>query len=251
MAGKPCTIVDMQAYVDGLGLLTTASANADFAKFLDDQRFITAAGLRQLGYAPADEVRATIVDIVQREKLQNAELRTDMQTLLDQTRDLSSEFDARAATATAEVMASQSKLMEAFNARDKQLQEHIDTARRNNLASLELLKVQLGTFTEQKQGEFLSHCEGKLQAMYDKVIADAQAHFGDSRPSADGGETACGKGAPRERVLFDARDYKIPELASDPSLAVSRNGNTTSSSSSRPLVLRGRACRASCARPAT
>ena len=64
-----------------------------------------------------------------------------MQTLFDQTRDLSSEFDSRVATATAEVVASQSKLMEAFNARVKQLQEHIDTAQRNNLASLELLKV--------------------------------------------------------------------------------------------------------------
>ena len=31
--------------------------------------------------------------------------------------------------------------MEAFDARDNQLQEHIDSAQRNNLASLELLKV--------------------------------------------------------------------------------------------------------------
>ena len=73
-----------------------------------------------------------------------------MQTLFDQTRDLSSEFDARAALATSEVVASKSKLMDAFNARDKQLQEHIDTAQRNNFASLELLTGQLGTFTEQK-----------------------------------------------------------------------------------------------------
>ena len=56
--------------------------------------------------------------------------------------------------------------------------------------------------------------------MYDKVIADARVHFGESRSSADGGEASFGKGSPRERVLFDARDYKIPELVSDPSLAV-------------------------------
>ena len=128
MAGQPCTIGDMQAYVDGLGLLTTASANADFAALMRDQRFITAVGVRELGYAPADEVRATIVEVVQRENMQNAELRNDMQTLFNQTCDLSSEFDARAATATADVVASQAKLMEAFIARDKQLQEHIDSA---------------------------------------------------------------------------------------------------------------------------
>ena len=122
-----------------------------------------------------------------------------MQTLFNQTRDLSSEFDARGATATA-------KLMDAFTARDKQLQEHIDYAQRNNLASVELVTGQLGTFTVQKQDKLLSHCEGKLQAMYDKVIADARSHFGELRPSADGGEAAFGKGAPRERVVSDARD---------------------------------------------
>ena len=203
-----------------MGLLTVDRADVAFTKFFQDQRFITAADLRQLGYAPADEVRQLATYFVQSETAQFTELRAVMQTLFDQTRDLSSEFDARVATATAEVLASQPKLMDAFNAGDKQLQEHIDTAQRNSLASLELLKRQFGTFTEQKQGELLSHCEGRLPAMYDKVIADTRAHFGDSRPSADGADPAFGKGAPRERMLFDARDYKIPELVSDPSLAV-------------------------------
>ena len=173
MAAQPITQGDMQAYIDGLGLLTVVRADAAFTKFLQDHRFITAADLRQLGYAPADEVRQLATDLVQNETAQFTELRAVMQTLFDQTRDLTSAFDAHAATATAEVVASQSKLMEAFNARNKQLQEHIDTAQRNNLASLELLKGQFGTFTEQKQGELLSHCEGRLKAMYDKVIADA------------------------------------------------------------------------------
>ena len=62
--------------------------------------------------------------------------------------------------------------------------------------------------------------EGRLQAMYDKVIADARAHFGESRSSTEGGDASFGKGVPRGRVLFDARDYKIPELVADPSLAV-------------------------------
>ena len=111
-------------------------------------------------------------------------------------------------------------MIESFEARDKQLQEHIDSAQRSNLASLEMLKVQPGTFTELKQAELPSHCEGKLQAMYDRVISDARTHFAESRSSGDGAEPTFGKGAPRERMLFDARDYKIPQLASHPSLAV-------------------------------
>ena len=135
-----------------------------------------------MGYEPVAEVRQVVIELVQSETLQFTELRTAIQTLFDQSRDLSSEVDARAATASSEFVASQSKLMEAFTARDQQLKEHIDTGQRNNLASLELLKGQLGTFTEQKQGELLSHCERRLRAIYDKVIADARAHFADSRP---------------------------------------------------------------------
>ena len=160
MAGQPWTMGDMQAYLDGFGLLTTANANAEFAKFLEDPRFITAADLRQLGYAPAEEVRATILKVIQRENLQNAELRNDMQTWCNQACDLSSGFDARAATATANVVAGQAKLIESFEARDKQLQEHIDAAQTNNFASLEMLKGQVATFTEHKQSELLVLCEG-------------------------------------------------------------------------------------------
>ena len=58
-------------------------------------------------------------------------------------------------------------MSEAFTALDQQLKEHIDTAQRNNLASLELLTGQLTTFTEQKQGELVTHCESRLRALYD------------------------------------------------------------------------------------
>ena len=59
MAAMPVTQGDMQAYIDGLDLLTTASGNASFGALLQDQRFITAADLRQLGYAPLEDVRAS------------------------------------------------------------------------------------------------------------------------------------------------------------------------------------------------
>ena len=78
-------------------------------------------------------------------------------------------------------------MIDAFTARDQQLKEHVNRARRNNFASLELLKGQFSIFTEQKQSEVLVFCEGRLQqsaqVLYDRVLADARASFGDSRSS--------------------------------------------------------------------
>ena len=206
MAGKPCTVGDMQASVDGLNFLTIERANAHMDAHLAEQRYITSAELRQLGYAPASEVRADLLAIVQRENQLVAELKNETQLLFNQTRDLQSGFEQSAASATANVESSQAQLMASFEQRNTQLQEHIDTAQRNNLASLDLLKVQLGEFSATKQIQIMAHCEGRLQALYDKVISDARAHFGESRSSAEGGEASFGNGASRERVLFDARD---------------------------------------------
>ena len=196
----PVTQGDMQAYIDGLGLLTIERAEASFGAYLQDQRFITAADLRQLGYAPVVEVRQVVASLVQSEAQQFAELRAGIQTLFDQARDLSSGFDARAASATSEVAERQAKMIEAFTACNQQLKEHIDLAQRNNIASLELLKGQLSIFTEQKQSELLVLCDGRLresaQVLYDRVLADARAGFGESRSSGDGSEQSFGKGPP-------------------------------------------------------
>ena len=98
-----------------------------------------------------------------------AELRSSMQALFDQTAEMSSSFDSRVAAATAEVVESQAKMIVAFSARDRQLQEHIDTAQRNNILSLELHKGLLSVFTEQKQSELLATVEGRLQATCQKL----------------------------------------------------------------------------------
>ena len=75
MAGQPCKVGDMQAYVDGLNLLTIERANAHMDAHLAEQRYITSAELRQLGSAPAEEVRASLAEISQRENQRAAELR--------------------------------------------------------------------------------------------------------------------------------------------------------------------------------
>ena len=86
-----------------------------------------------------------------------------------------------------------------------------------------MLKGQLATLTEQKHSELLVLCESRLQAsvhvLYDRVLTDARASFG-ACSSRHGAEQAFGNGAPREGIPFDTSDYKILELASDPSLAV-------------------------------
>ena len=83
MAAMPVTQGDMQAYIDGLGLLTSSTANASFGAFLQDQPFITAADLRQFGYAPLEDVRQVVIELVQNETQQFANLRAGMQTLRD------------------------------------------------------------------------------------------------------------------------------------------------------------------------
>ena len=85
MAAQPITQGDLQAYIDGLGLLTTANANAHMGAFLREQRLITAAEMCQLGYATNDDVRRLVTEQMQT----FAELRSSMQALFDQTAEIS------------------------------------------------------------------------------------------------------------------------------------------------------------------
>ena len=66
-AGQPLTQGQMEAYIGGLGLLITDNANAHMNAFLAEQRFITAADVRQLGYATNNDVRQTVIELVQAE----------------------------------------------------------------------------------------------------------------------------------------------------------------------------------------
>ena len=62
---------------------------------------------------------------------------------------------------------------------------------------------------------------GQLQQsareLYEQAVADARSHLGSS--SQDRGKET-GKGGARERQVFDPRDYKLPDLTSEPSMAV-------------------------------
>ena len=106
-AAQPCTIGDMQlyvdgqtremrtyidnqnqslrGYVDGRDFLTVERANSYIEQHLRDQRYVTMAEMRGAGFAPTKEVKEDLIEIVKRENLLVAELKEQMQKLFDQT----------------------------------------------------------------------------------------------------------------------------------------------------------------------
>ena len=247
---------DMRAYIDGLDFLTVARANEHMAAHMRDQRYITAAELRSLGYAPTSDVKDDLLAIVKHESELVASLKLEMQQLFDQTRSLQTGFEQQAKDAITNIESIQTQMMTTFEQRSEQLQDHVNASNVANIASLDLFKSQLGDYTNTKQSELLKHCEGRLHQLYDTVIKDAETKLEQriGQIQATGGlgsDVSFGKGAPRERALFDPRDYKIPNWSPTRAWPCSRNGSMMSSFSLRPLALLGRAFRASCASPAT
>ena len=119
---------------------------------LRDQRYITSAELRGLGYAPTADVKEDLIAVVQRENQLVADLRDQMQQLFDRTRDMQTGFDQQAAAATASIEAVQAQMTASFEQRSTQLQEHIDTTQRNNMASLDLVKKDLNEYSNLSSG---------------------------------------------------------------------------------------------------
>ena len=169
MAMQPCTvgemqayvdgqIRDMRAYVDGRAFLTVERANTHVEQHLRDQRYITSAELRGLGYAPTAAVKEDFIAVVQRENQLVADLKSEMQQLFDRTRDMQTGFEQQAAAATASIDAIQAQMTASFEQRSTQLQDHVDSTQRSNIASLDLLNDQLNNYTNGKQAELLSHC---------------------------------------------------------------------------------------------
>ena len=197
MAAQPCTVGDMQlyvdgqtremrtyidnqnqslrGYVDGRDFLTVERANSYIEQHLRDQRYVTMAEMRGAGcFAPTKEVKEDLIAVVQRENQLVAELKESMQKLFDQTQVLQTGFEEQAKVATASIEAIQAQMVASFEQRSTQLQEHVDATQIANIASLDLLRVQLGDYTNDKQAELRRHCEGRLHQLYGQV---ANARF--------------------------------------------------------------------------
>ena len=121
MAAQSCTVGDMQAYIDSVlverDYLTVARANAHIARanahmeqHMREQRYITSAELRGLGYAPTADVKEDFIAVVQRENQLVADLKRETQQLFDRTRDMQAGFEQQAANATASIESIQAQM---------------------------------------------------------------------------------------------------------------------------------------------
>ena len=150
MAAQPCTVGDMQAYIDAIlverDYLTVARANAHMEQHMREQRYITSVELRGLGYAPTADVKEDLIAVVQRENQLVADLKSETQQLFDRTRDMQVGFEQQAANATAGIESIQAQMTASFEQRSTQLQEHVDSTQRSNIASPDLVKVQLNDY---------------------------------------------------------------------------------------------------------
>ena len=115
---------EMRAYIDSLDYLTVARANAHMDQHMRDQRYITSAELRGLGYAPTADVKDDLIAVVKRENDIVADLKREMQHLFDRTRDVQTSFQAQATAASASIEAVQAQLTASFEHRNTQLQAH-------------------------------------------------------------------------------------------------------------------------------
>ena len=121
--------------------------------FHSEQRFVTATIISQPGSATGDDVRQTVIRLFQDEQQQFATLRHGMQELLDSTNAMAAGFTERATAASTESANRTSSTAAELASRDAQLMEHINTDQGNSNAALELLTIQLTTFTAGKQAE--------------------------------------------------------------------------------------------------
>ena len=212
---------------------------------LSDFRFITAETIEQhlseTSYVTGAAMRQFVMGELKTEhEALEKRLVDSVRELHDQTARTQGEFDTRVSAActtfdqrSAELDTRlnganetfdqrQAELTAGFENRDVQLRQHVDETARRNQESLNTLQAALSSHLEEKQKEVdqkmehaMSILASESRRFYDEALQRAvgQQHFGGEGQGKGGG------GGPRERALFDARDYKIADLPNEPSLA--------------------------------
>ena len=155
-----------------------------------------------------------IVQVVSEENAKFTELREGMQRLLDSTQAMSATFSEQVAAATLNIGQKHDLTLEALQARDAQLRAFVDETQVGNQATFEMLSAQLASVGNDKQVEveqkitamvagLRDQLAASAETLYNEAMVNARAHFGAG--SSEGGKDG-GKGAARERALFDPRD---------------------------------------------
>ena len=150
-------------------------------------------------------------------------LQQSVQDLYDRTAAVHAGFESRVKDANSSFESRQAELATAFENRDAQLRQHLDTAQRANNESLEMLQRGISEHVTAKQLEVdqlmvaaMANLDSEARRLYQQAVFEARRDTG----AQSGGDEHPGKGAggPRERSLYDPRDYEIADLHAEPSL---------------------------------
>jgi hypothetical protein len=198
-------------------------------RHLQEMRYITNADMRSFVSnelkTEHDALEARLTSSVQAAK-------DGVQAVHDKVVQDQASFEARVSAANDTFDASnattqqrQAELAAGFAQSEATLREHLDASQRASNEGLESMQRTLGDLLvanrlEIDQKMALVHQELQTAAcgLYSEALQAAQsAQTGGGGGGGDHGGK--GSGGPRERSLYDLRDYKLADLASDPTLA--------------------------------
>jgi hypothetical protein len=216
---------------------------------LREHRFITGETIEQhlgeAGYITSAAMRQWVQGALREEhEALEARLLTQVRELQASTTATQADFDSRVTRANEVFDARQAELTQAFEQRDAQLREHLDKTQRSNLESLSMVQGTLSEHLqrgqaelEQKVAQAVEVLASESRRLYQEALQQAARDGGGPRESGDFGKGGSG---PRERSLYDPRDYKLADLKKRQASQPSRSGDTTWSSSLRRLGRPGR-----------
>ena len=147
-------------------------------------------------------------------------LTQSVQDLHDRTVAVHAGFEACVGVANSTFEERQAEFATAFESRDTQLREHLGRTQRANNDSLEMLQRGISEHVTAKQLEVdqlmaaaITNLNSEARRLYQGALHEARQ----AGPQSGGGEHhGKGAGGPRERSLYDPRDYKLADLHTEP-----------------------------------
>jgi len=223
--GFPVTQQQLEDHLENHGFIT----NATMEDHLRAADYVTTANMRQW---VETALKADLAEREARLTKSVQEVKDGIQTVHDKVVQDQADFEARVSTANDTFEAAnttfqqrQAELAAGFAQSDATLREHLNSSQRASNDGLEAMQRTLGELlaankleVDQKMALVHSELQTAARSLYSEVLQAAQS----SQTGSGGGGDYGGKGSggPRERSLYDPRDYKIADLSSDPTLAL-------------------------------
>ena len=223
--GFPITMEQMQHYLTEHRFITGDTIE----QHLQDMRYMTNANMREFVSGELktehDALEARLTASVQAVK-------DSVQTVHDKVVQDQASFEQRVSAANATFDAAsatsqqrQAELAASLAQSEATMREHLHASQRASNDGLETMQRTLTELLATNRLEIdqkMSMVHQELQTAARGLYAEAlQAAQRDASTGGGGDQGGGGKGSgSRERQLFDARDYKIPDLPAAPSMAV-------------------------------